>query len=412
MRARLASSTPTVTAALRRSCVTLLAGAFLITSPGPHGVRPASAANGDADVAASLQKFDAGRKAFESGAFEESLAAFQASNALSASPNSRLYIARCYRALGKVARAYTAFRLASREAQDRLTTTREKRFAATRDTASSEAAELEPKVPRLLVVVPGHPSDGFAVKQNGEDVPPAAWGVAVETDPGDVTIEASGPRLVPFKQVVHVSEGARARVDVVLARVPTAVLTIALKSRPAGLAVAIDATPVDATRAEVPREVDVGEHSVSVEAPGYLPYHWARSLAGGASVTVNVALQPDVQMIQGASRATPKWLLVTVGAGAVVALGAASVLAFEAKAASDAQQALDPLLRSQAKKSQIDAFSLAADTLFITGGVLGLGAGVLVFTTKWHDDAPREERARLAPWATPTGGGLAVSGRF
>ncbi len=74
----------------------------------------ARAASGDADMAAALQKFDAGRRAFDKGSFEEALLAFQASYALTPSPNSRLFIARCYRALGKVASAYTAYRLASR----------------------------------------------------------------------------------------------------------------------------------------------------------------------------------------------------------------------------------------------------------------------------------------------------------
>jgi tetratricopeptide (TPR) repeat protein len=86
----------------------------------------------------AMNKFDAGRTAFEAGQFEEALIAFQASNNLNPSPNSKLYIARCYRALRKVASAYTTYRMAAREAQDRLTASGEKRYAATRDSANSE----------------------------------------------------------------------------------------------------------------------------------------------------------------------------------------------------------------------------------------------------------------------------------
>ena len=64
---------------------------------------PAAAADADPATAIALKQFDVGRRAFENRSFEEALRAFQESNSLAASPNSRLYIARCYRALGKVA---------------------------------------------------------------------------------------------------------------------------------------------------------------------------------------------------------------------------------------------------------------------------------------------------------------------
>ena len=64
-------------------------------------------------LAAGLKKFDAGRRAFEEGKFEEALIAFQASHELLASPNTRLYMGRCSRALGKVGSAYTALHSAA-----------------------------------------------------------------------------------------------------------------------------------------------------------------------------------------------------------------------------------------------------------------------------------------------------------
>ena len=265
----------------RRVLVWLLLAAFALAGVETAAVRQARAGGPEAELAAALKKFDAGRKAYDSGAFEEALLDFQASYSLSASPNSRLFIARCYRALGKVASAYTAFRLASREAQDRLAATHEKRYAPTRDAASGEAAELEPKVPRLTVVAPGGVPDRFAIKQNGEDLPRAAWGVAVETDPGTVTIEASGPRIVAFRKVLTLAEGAEERVDVPVKRVPTAVLTLAMKTRPSGVAIAIDGAPLDLGDTGKPREVDVGEHTVEVDAPGYVSFHWKQSLADG-----------------------------------------------------------------------------------------------------------------------------------
>jgi tetratricopeptide (TPR) repeat protein len=98
------------------------------------------AAGNDETMAAGLQRFDQGRRAYEAGQFEQALLAFQGSYELFASPNTRYYVGRCYRALGKVASAYTAFKLAAREAQDRLTASGEKRYMATRDAAAHEAA--------------------------------------------------------------------------------------------------------------------------------------------------------------------------------------------------------------------------------------------------------------------------------
>jgi tetratricopeptide (TPR) repeat protein len=131
---------------------------------------PARAAGGDESLAAGLQKFDQGRRAYEAGQFEQALLAFQGSYELFASPNTRYCVGRCYRALGKVASAYTAFKLAAREAQDRLAASGEKRYMATRDAAAHEAADIDAKVPRLTIAVPSGTPAGFVVKLNGREV--------------------------------------------------------------------------------------------------------------------------------------------------------------------------------------------------------------------------------------------------
>src|SRR6185369_14288178 len=100
-----------------------------------------------------------------------SLLDFQASLAMLPSPNSRLYIARCLRALGKVGSAFVSYRLAMREATDRLNATGEKRYAATRDAATSEMAEIEAKVPRLTITIPSDVLPEFVVKVDGGTLP-------------------------------------------------------------------------------------------------------------------------------------------------------------------------------------------------------------------------------------------------
>jgi hypothetical protein len=373
----------------------------------------ARAAGPEPSTAAGLQRFDEGRRAFEAGQFEQALVAFQGSYDLLASPNTRLYMGRCYRALGKVASAYTAFRFAAREASDRLTSSGEKRYAATRDAASHEAAEIEPKVPRLTIAVPSGTPDGFVVKRNGEEVPKAAWGVAVETDPGDVTVEASGPRLVAFQKKVTLAEGAQERVDVEARRLPTAVVVVALQTRPAGLAATLDGQPVDAASVEAPRELDVGDHSVVVSAPGYIPFKWTMSLADGQRVTVEAVLQPDAQALAAGRSGTPPWLFFTTAGVSLAALGVASGIAVHAQGLQNQQLQLDPYARDPSVRDSIRSQSTVANVLFVGGGVIGAGAVVLAFLTKWKtEEAAPAPAVALAPWMTPTGAGVGAHGGF
>ena len=372
----------------------------------------AYAAGTDDNLAAALKKFDEGRKAFEAGAFEEALLAFQASYSLSPSPNSRLYTARCFRALGKVASAYTTYRFAAREAQDRLNTTGEKRYAATRDAANSEAGEIEAKVPRLTIAVPGDLPPGFAVTRDGIEVTSAAWGIGVETDPGSVVVEAKGPRLVPFKQTVTLAEGQQVRVDVKVVRVPTATIAFHFRTRPAGLAITLDKAPLDATTLGAPREVDIGEHAATISAPGYVSTQWHKVLANGDKGVVEIDLQADARAMNGSSKGLPKWIFFTVGGAAVASLVVASVIAVDTKSKENAELAKDPFSRSSDTRDAIRSEATTANVLFVAGGVLGIGTAVLGFTTQWKGDKSASPTVGINPWINPAGAGLGAHGSF
>ena len=371
----------------------------------------ARAAGGDENLAAGLKKFDDGRRAFDAGQFEDALNDFNASLQLLASPNTRLYVGRCYRALGKVASAYTELKLAAREAQDRLVVSGEKRYAAARDAANDEAAELEAKVPRLAVAVPSDTPTGFVVKVAGKELPPAAWGVASETDPGKVVVEATGPRLVPFAKTVTLAEGAQERVDVPLTRVPTATLAVKLRNLPAGVALALDGQPLSGLGIDVGRELDVGPHVLVASAPGYVPFRWNKVLADKEKTTVEVLLAPEPRA-RGVSSGTPKWLFFTLAGGAVAALGSATGVALHANAQNSQQLALSPYSRDPDVKSSIQSQATVSNILFVAGGVLGIGATALAFTTHWKPEGAEESSVSVAPWLTPAGGGVGARGSF
>jgi Na+(H+)/acetate symporter ActP len=206
--------------------------------------------------------------------------------------------------------------------------------------------------------------------------------------------------------VLTLADGTQERVEVAVKRVPTAVLALGLKSRPLGLTIAIDGTPADVADAEKPREVDVGEHVVAVEAPGYAPFYWKQTLADGDTQRITVALTPR-------RFDTPKWLFYTVAGVAVAAEGVATGLAVSAQSSQNAELAKDALHRSASTQSSIQSKATVANVLFISGGVIGLGALALAFTTHWKADASADApTVSFSPVVAPGSAGLGVHGCF
>ncbi|MBI3205660.1 MAG: hypothetical protein HYZ29_29240 [Myxococcales bacterium] len=363
--------------------------------------------------AAALKKFEEGRKAYDAGKFEEALLAFKGSLELLASPNTRLYIARCYRALGKPASAYTMYRMASKEAQDRLAATGEKRYTATRDSAISEAGELEAKVPRITLALPSDAPDGTEVKLDGEVVPRGGWGVATEIDPGPHEVTATGPRRKPFASKIELAEGQQKRVDVELAKLATAFVSIKLTSRPAGLSIDLGGKPLDTGALGSEQAVDAGAFELLVRAPGHKDFVWKKVLADGERATVEVKLVAQ-KVAGGAAKGTPKWMFYAVAGASVVALGAGSYFAVQAKSLSDDEQAKNKFLRDPAERDRVDSLSGTANLLFIAGGALAVGAGVLAFTTQWGGAKEREKAkaTAVAPWLGVGTAGVAARGSF
>jgi hypothetical protein len=355
--------------------------------------------------AAGLEKFDEGRRELEAGHFEAALAAFDASNKLIASPNSLLYMARCYKGLGKIASAYTTYRFATRQAQDRLVATTDKRYVGTRDAAAQEAAAIEARVPKLAVMVGAEAAADVLVKVNGVEMPRSSWSTAIDTDPGHIVVDVTGARLRPFHAEVDLAEGAAERVDVVLARVPTARVRLQLLSRPLGLAVKVGGVPVDIAEASIPRDLDPGLCVVDATAPGYRDFRWQGELADGQEAAVDVALIAESRPRRG----TPRWLFFSTLGTAAVSSGVAGYLALHAKAVSDREQAKNPYARDPEARSSIQTDSTIANVLFVAGALLGAGAGVLAFTTDWRG-ADRTDKVGVGPLGPYPS--VAAAGRF
>jgi hypothetical protein len=361
--------------------------------------------------AMALQRFEEGRAAFEAGKYEAALVAFRASLELQPSPNSRLYIGRCLRALGKTASAFTSLRLAAREAQDRLVASGEKRYVATRDAANQEAAELEAKVPHATIAVPSDVPSDFRVTLDGEDLPRSSWGAAVPLDPGAHVVAASGHRVAPFEERFTMKDGDTRRVDTRATRIPTATLALVFPTRPSGFAVAIDGASVDPNQALAPRELDPGEHTIDATAPGHRKFHAQRKLVDREDAVITVKLEPIPP--SAAERGTPKWMFYSVAAVSVVTVGAGSYFAILASSNASAEKAKDPLLRDPAVQDHVRSQATTANAFFIAGATLAIGAGILFFTTKWGtSEGAREKRVGAGAWFGAGGATFGVGGEL
>ncbi|AUX43682.1 uncharacterized protein SOCE26_051340 [Sorangium cellulosum] len=399
----------------------LLTALALLTGEPSRAIAQLSGSDPTA-LAAGLKLYEDGQKAMGANDFEAALKAFQQSLSILPSPNTRYNVARCFRALGRTASAYTNFRLAAREAADRVAAARETRFAATRDAAEKEAAALEPKVPRLNVIVPSDAPPGLTVTIDGQELPRSLWNTAVETDPGVHVVAATGPRIVPFEDKLDLAEGSRHEIKVTVRRVPTAHLVAALKSRPSGFSLELDGKPLTPSDLDGKRELDAGPHRIVARAPGYRDFVWNESLRDGQVATVEITFQP----IPGARGGPPKPVFYGAVAASAATLGVGTAFAIHASGLAGEETDKPPLLRDPRLQKDVESASARANAFFITGAVLGVGAGVLFFLTDWTDgaegdrklDGAQAQPARgtaislvsVAPWAAAGAGGIAAGG--
>jgi len=176
---------------------TLLALALALVSP------VVSAQTRDATTAEAL--FNEGRQAAKSGDFARACPKFRESNRLDPAPGTVLNLADCEEHLGHVATAWTLFR----EVTQRVPESDERHALAL-----GRAKALEPRLPKLTVVLaPGAPS-GTRVRRDGVELGAAALDTALPVDPGEHTLSVEAPGRATSTRRVSIAEGQSERVVV------------------------------------------------------------------------------------------------------------------------------------------------------------------------------------------------------
>jgi hypothetical protein len=153
--------------------------------------------------------FEEGVRLTEQNRLEEACEKFEASEALDVAVGTLLRLADCRERTGRYATAWARFREAGSLAETQGMAERA-RIAAVR------SAALEPKLARVVLLVPPAPPAGYTVRLGDITVPSASWGSSLPLDAGTVRIEASAPGFVPYHRYLEVPAGPGTRLKVSL----------------------------------------------------------------------------------------------------------------------------------------------------------------------------------------------------
>lgn len=325
----------------------------------------AHAAPTAADRAAAEVLFDDAVKLLESGNATAACPKLEESQRLDPGVGTLLYLADCYRTVGRTASAWATFREASYAAEaanqpDRV------------QIANSEADKLKPTLSYITLTVADKELAQLEVKRDGKVLHRALWSSPMPVDPGEHLFEASAPGKVPWNKTVVVATGpGTVNIDVP-----------ALQAAPEAAAPA--AAPVAAPVAAAP-----------AAAPAPVP--------------------PPADAENGSSQATWGWVAVGVGGAAIVTGGVFGLLASQAnKKADDECRKDDP---TRCNSDGVDLADQASSRAMIANVAFGVGlaaatTGVVLLVTAPPSSATASASSSmwLQAKASPQAAGLELKG--
>lgn len=197
----------------RTSRMFLFSVALAISAPSAAhaaGVSPAKATPVQREQA--QRRFIKGRSLYTAKKYDAALTELNASLDIVASPNTRLYIARTLREMGKIVPAYVELGRAAVEANELVHDDTRYEQAAT--AARDERAQLEPKLAFLEVTV-AHAGPDTTLRVSGDEVRRGGWAEPVPVVPGDIAVVAETPGRPPVTQqvVIRAAEHKQVAID-------------------------------------------------------------------------------------------------------------------------------------------------------------------------------------------------------
>lgn len=163
----------------------------------------------------------------------------------------------------------------------------------------------------------------------------------------------------------------------------------------------VDGREVGAAPGEI--RIPGGPHTIELRASGHASGAQPTTIAARERIEIRIVLS-EVSSFEGMD---PVVFGATTGVAAVTLL-AALVTGSVALAQHDRELSRPADMRSLADQHTISDLALAADALWIVGGVLGIASIALAFLTDWdgHPDRPVTAHLRVGPL------GVAIDGSF
>jgi hypothetical protein len=173
--------------------------ATLVATPAfATGVAPSAATPAQKEQAQA--RFLRGKDLYSQSKYDAALTEFNASLDIVASPNARLYAARCLREMNKPAAAYAELGRTITEARE------DPKYEKTADAAKEERAALESKLAFVDVSV-SHAGPNTTLRVAGDEVRRPAWSEPVPVAPGSVDVVVETPGHPPVTNNVNVAAG-------------------------------------------------------------------------------------------------------------------------------------------------------------------------------------------------------------
>lgn len=188
----------------------LAASAQTEASPAPAATAAISAEDKGAARLAATQ----GIELYRAKNYTEALERLKKAQELFDAPVHLLYIARCQRELGQWVEAADTYRRLGRST---LPPNASEAFTNAVNDGAKELAELEPRIPRVLISVNPENAADVQLWLNDQPVPSAAIGVERPQNPGALKIKATATGFADYTADLNVAEGQVTPVDVQLA---------------------------------------------------------------------------------------------------------------------------------------------------------------------------------------------------
>jgi len=236
---------------MRASSFLLVAGAVSVLA----WSGPARAQVGDAERAAARELFRQGDELQRAGKIAEALDKFNRAQQVFPAPTNQVRIAECDAALGRLVESAETYRAVVRTS---LPAGSPAAFTAAVEQAKAELAQVEPRVPKIVVLTDPPSVPQAQLQIDGQSVPAALLGEQIPLDPGPHRVSVQAPGLAAPEQ------------SVVLKERETKSVTLALKPAPGTLgppAPVGGAPPPGATRPVPPAAEYVGDGSAPPPPP-------------------------------------------------------------------------------------------------------------------------------------------------